>query len=1031
MIAKFGSFENALAERYRFEEELGRGAMGTVYRATDVRLGRPVAIKLLHPMLTNELGAARFQSEIRIAAGLHHPNIVGVHDSGEADGRLFYVMDYLGGETLRARLKREKQLSMEDALAIVDQVALGLQHAHDHGIVHRDVKPENIILAQGQASVLDFGLARALSDVDTDRLTASGLAVGTPHYLSPEQASAEKDVGPKADQYALACVLYEMLVGEPPFTGPTASAIAMRHITETAAPLRLRRKAASVAVEAAVMRAMEKVPGDRFPRVADFIVGLRQEVGSRKAFRIKPSRAIASGVITLALIVLGIALTQSSSGAREFAPINSALRTMTGRGLDTTRYVVLPLRAPASMDASAFDGSLARALARWTDVSSPSSSELLDAMSSRGVAALTNRSSAEVARQLRAGRYIVGDVSVAGDLLRIQAEVHDATGEMPTRSASVLTPTSGVSDSLFDHLAFELLFGREATRFESAARGTRNRIAFSAYLRGERALSNWNLPGADTAISLSLAADPAFPQARLALALVRTWRGASAAEVRSLLVQTFARKEVLSASDALHARALDDLHAQRYVRACAAYEDLIRRDSLDFAAWYGSAECNRRDNAVTRRADGVLVFGGSLNHAISAIDHAFDLLPQVHECCVGRMIDILRPYHQFTSGAKIRYGQATKAGVATFGAYPQIVDDTLAFVPRRTPLGARPPSNDVAVRRQQKLLLMIATTHLALAPQNPNALAFVGDALEASGDAAAIDSTRKARLRAANPSQALQLAVRELWLRVKYAVPNNLTQLRSARLFADSLLRYAEVRSAADAAALAGVAALVGDASQAAALAARGTVAGEAPDGIPQQVSAAGNALLAYAAVGGPVDSIAALDARLRNWIVGSVVVEQQPAAREIYLSRAIALAYPSYKNANWDDLDTASDVLLGAEAAHSRGDMSRVRRLIASIDRTRMHMSPSAITLDALFPEAWLLASIGDSTAALARLNRTLDALQSVPVRSFDDAINAGALVQSMRLRAQLQSAGTAGSSKTRWSAAVQVLSTPAASRR
>ena len=178
LIAKFGSFENALAERYRFEEELGRGAMGTVYRATDVRLGRPVAIKLLHPMLTNELGAARFQSEIRIAAGLHHPNIVGVHDSGEADGRLFYVMDYLGGETLRARLKREKQLSVDDALSIVEQVASGIQYAHDHGIVHRDVKPENIILAQGQASVLDFGLARALSDVDTDRLTASGLAVG-------------------------------------------------------------------------------------------------------------------------------------------------------------------------------------------------------------------------------------------------------------------------------------------------------------------------------------------------------------------------------------------------------------------------------------------------------------------------------------------------------------------------------------------------------------------------------------------------------------------------------------------------------------------------------------------------------------------------------------------------------------------------------------------------------------------------------------------------------------------------------------
>jgi serine/threonine protein kinase len=223
VIGKFGPFEFTLSERYRFEEELGRGAMGTVYRAKDVRLGRPVAIKILHPALTNELGVSRFQSEIRIAASLHHPNIVGVHESGEADGRLFYVMDYLGGETLRARLKREKQLSPEDALKIVDDLAEGLQYAHDHGVVHRDVKPENIILAEDHACLVDFGLALALGDVDAQRLTASGLSVGTPHYLSPEQASAEREIGPRADQYALACVLFEMLVGEPPFTGPTAS----------------------------------------------------------------------------------------------------------------------------------------------------------------------------------------------------------------------------------------------------------------------------------------------------------------------------------------------------------------------------------------------------------------------------------------------------------------------------------------------------------------------------------------------------------------------------------------------------------------------------------------------------------------------------------------------------------------------------------------------------------------------------------------------------------------------------------------
>jgi serine/threonine protein kinase/DNA-binding transcriptional regulator YiaG len=319
VIAKYGKFEYVLAEHYRFEDELGRGAMGTVYRAQDVKLGRPVAIKMLHPMLTNELGVARFQSEIRIAAGLHHPNIIGVHDSGEADGRLFYVMDYLGGETLRDRLKREKQLSVEDAIRIVEQVAEGLQYAHDHGVIHRDVKPENILLAEGRACVVDFGLARALGDVNTERLTASGLSVGTPHYLSPEQATAEKDVGPKADQYSLACVLYEMLVGEPPFTGPTATSIAMRHISEAPTPLRVRRHTTPIGVEVAVTRAMEKVPADRFASMKEFAQACRarKTMSSVKKARspktlIRRATLVSAAVVTAA-VLLSVSLARSGS----------------------------------------------------------------------------------------------------------------------------------------------------------------------------------------------------------------------------------------------------------------------------------------------------------------------------------------------------------------------------------------------------------------------------------------------------------------------------------------------------------------------------------------------------------------------------------------------------------------------------------------------------------------------------------------------------------------------------------------------
>jgi serine/threonine protein kinase len=237
--------------------------------------------------LTTEVGIRRFQSEIRIVAGLQHPNIVAVHDCGEADGRLFYVMDFLEGETLRARIAREKQLAVDVACRITEEVADALACAHDHHVVHRDIKPENVILTAHGARIVDFGLARVVDAVDSDRLTASGITVGTPKYLSPEQARAEKDTGPAADQYALACILYEMLAGEPPFDGPDATAIAMRHAHAVPTPLLLRRESTPATVHAAVMRALAKLPAERYADIREFSASLwsveASEIRSRRA----------------------------------------------------------------------------------------------------------------------------------------------------------------------------------------------------------------------------------------------------------------------------------------------------------------------------------------------------------------------------------------------------------------------------------------------------------------------------------------------------------------------------------------------------------------------------------------------------------------------------------------------------------------------------------------------------------------------------------------------------------------------------
>lgn len=266
--------QQALSDRYRIEREVGRGGMASVWLARDLRLDRAVAIKVLHPALAGAIGADRFLREIHFATRLEHPAIVPVLDTGVFTGPgdvliPWYSMPYITGESLRARLDREKRLPVEEAVRLTQEAAEALARAHRAGIVHRDIKPENLLLADGHLYVADFGIAKALLDTGGERLTSTGMAIGTPLYMSPEQASAES-VDARSDQYSLGCVLYEMLVGEAPFTGPTAQAIVARRLAEPARAIRPVRSTVSEGLEAAVLRSLERVPADRFPDVSAF-----------------------------------------------------------------------------------------------------------------------------------------------------------------------------------------------------------------------------------------------------------------------------------------------------------------------------------------------------------------------------------------------------------------------------------------------------------------------------------------------------------------------------------------------------------------------------------------------------------------------------------------------------------------------------------------------------------------------------------------------------------------------------------------
>ena len=318
MTDSLARLSTALTDRYEIQEEIGAGGMATVYLAHDVKHDRKVALKVLRPELAAVIGAERFLQEIKVTANLQHPHILPLHDSGEADSFLYYVMPLVEGESLRERLHREKQLPVGDALEITKAVASALDYAHRHGVIHRDIKPENVLLHDGQALIADFGIALAVSQAGGTRLTETGLSVGTPHYMSPEQAMGDRELDARSDVYSLGAMLYEMMVGEPPFTGPTAQAIVAKVLTEKAPHVSTQRSTVPPHVDAAVQTALEKMPADRFASAGEFSqalgdqaytvtpVGVARAAGMPEVWK---RRAIAAiGVATLMTVLFAWSL---------------------------------------------------------------------------------------------------------------------------------------------------------------------------------------------------------------------------------------------------------------------------------------------------------------------------------------------------------------------------------------------------------------------------------------------------------------------------------------------------------------------------------------------------------------------------------------------------------------------------------------------------------------------------------------------------------------------------------------------------
>jgi eukaryotic-like serine/threonine-protein kinase len=411
--------EHLLRDRYRFDRELGRGGMATVFLAQDLEHDRPVALKLLHPDLAAVLGRDRFLREIKITARLDHPHILPVLASGDTADLLWYTMPYVEGESLRDRLRRETQLSVAEALRITGEVADALSYAHSHGVVHRDIKPENILLAHGHARVADFGIARAVESAGGSQLTGTGFAVGTPLYMSPEQASGGPVDG-RSDIYSLGTVLYEMLAGEPPYTGPTPQAVMARRFTEAPRPLSATRDGLPPGVDPAVSKALARVPADRFETAAEFAAALTQAASAPALTAARPAPRPVSRrqrlLVAAALLVLAaVALVASRSLLARRG--NSS----TDPPAKTTSVAVLPFRnlARDSSDEYLSDGiteDLINALGRVPNLRVVARTS---AFSFKG----KSEDIRQVGARLGVGAVVEGSLRRIGDTLRVTAQL--------------------------------------------------------------------------------------------------------------------------------------------------------------------------------------------------------------------------------------------------------------------------------------------------------------------------------------------------------------------------------------------------------------------------------------------------------------------------------------------------------------------------------------------------------------------------------------------------------------------------------
>lgn len=1070
----------ALRGHYDIEREIGQGAFATVYLARDLKHERRVAVKVLNADPTSDTGELRFIREIRVLARLQHPNILPLHDSGHVEALLYYVMPYVSGDTVRDRIDREGQMSVEAACSIAHDVADALAYAHGEGIIHRDIKPENILLSTGHPIIADFGIARAIDLAGVRQLTRTGASSpGTPAYMSPEQLMGEKELDGRSDTYSLGCVLFEMLTGKPPFSGKEGF---VKRFTEPPPKASAFRKDLPAWLDEAIEKALQREPRDRYQTAKEFVAALwppaPRSIGAPESSEVIESVAIheslrlqagdtvshsprlgdgnASRVGLDAVRMnshgrsIGVIMTAGIRARPKTAAVIAAVSLLVVLALgpavgipklggvlggvaplDSMRLVILPLAAE-TRETKILAGQVSDQLydvleGDWDGLYVVEATKVDELARKNGGPPATQSEALDFARGLGARRVVWGQI-LPGP--RIRAALYDVAAGTSEKEVSLERLPQSRDE--FARVAMELLkVPRRPAAADGGDGGTRSFPAWQAYGNGHLALAEWDLPRAEQQFTAAIDADPTFAAGQLWLAQIRVLRSYSPVEAWSQHVtRALTTPQRLHQRDSTLAVALNSMAEGEFGNACRSYRTLVTKDPRDYIGWYGLGFCGVADRTLVPdpRHRGGWQFRSSYLRAAQAFDKATQLEPRLFTVLPFDTLRRVAPIQ----AAQLRVGVTTGKSKDFFLAYPSVVAETLAYTP--FPLadvqsgrpGTAPKTGGLAALQNRAFLLRLVLRWIREFPQSADAYEALSVLQEAGGELrdergnipSALSAVLNAQKLSRSDGQRTLLAVREVRLRLKGG------EFERARALSDSLLASADGPKG-QSADLAGLAALTGrlDLTQhlltPASILAGSYDLGPLPNNAVMSVA---TSLFVRAALGACSEDLDGLAAQLDSLFESYVPPPQQRPLREALTQRSWSMAVPC-RPAFALRVKSPADQLLRMQLAFARSQRSVVRAQLDSLAKLREDARPGDVSPDAMYQEAWLLAAIGDTTAAIRKLDLSLSALPTLGNSILDYVPQAAGLVRAMILRADLAAMRGDMTTAEKWSRAASTL--------